>query len=90
MLRRMRLDGLDRAALPFSEPHVQDWRQGPKPDMETEMLVNVIKVRQVRHAKSVLHAYAALLANTPVGPLEEQLDRQGVSNILQSLSLIHI
>ena len=44
VLRRMRLDGLDRAALPFSGRHVQAWCDGPKPDMEPEIMVNVIKV----------------------------------------------
>ena len=44
VLGRMRLDGLDRAALPFAERHVQAWRGAPEPDMEADMLVNVIKV----------------------------------------------
>ena len=45
VLARMRLDGLDRAALPFAERHVQAWRGAPEPDMEPEWLVSVIKVR---------------------------------------------
>ena len=45
VLARMRLDGLDRAALPFAERHVQAWRGAPEPSMEAELLVNVIKVR---------------------------------------------
>ena len=44
MLGRMRVDGLDRAALPFAERHVQAWRGVPEPDMEVDMLVNGIKV----------------------------------------------
>ena len=46
VLRRMRVDGLDRAALPFAERHVQAWRGAPEPDMEANVLVNVIKVLQ--------------------------------------------
>ena len=46
VLRRMRVDGLDRAALPFAERHVQAWRGAPEPEMEADMLVNVIKVWQ--------------------------------------------
>ena len=45
VLARMRLDGLDRAALPFAERHVQAWRGAPEPDMDAEMLVSVIRVR---------------------------------------------
>ena len=44
VLARMRLDGLDRAALPFAERHVQAWRGAPEPSMESNMLMNVIKV----------------------------------------------
>ena len=44
VLRRMRVDGLDRAALPFAERHVQAWRGAPEPDMEADILVNVFKV----------------------------------------------
>ena len=45
VLARMRVDGLDRAALPFAERHVQAWRGAPDPEMDADMLVNVIKVR---------------------------------------------
>ena len=45
VVARMRVDGLDRAALPFAERHVQAWRGAPEPDMDADMLVNVIKVR---------------------------------------------
>ena len=44
VLGRMRVDGLDRAALPFEERHVQAWRGAPEPDMEVDMLVNIMKV----------------------------------------------
>ena len=56
VLGRMRLDGLDRAALPFAERHVQAWRGAPEPDMEADMLVNVIKVWKSHQAQSNLHA----------------------------------
>ena len=44
MLRRARLDGLERATLPFPEGHVTAWRGAPQPDMSTEMLKGVLKV----------------------------------------------
>ena len=44
VLARMRLDGLDRAALPFAERNVQAWRGAPEPSMEADFLVSVIKV----------------------------------------------
>ena len=44
VLARMRVDGLDRAALPLAERHVQAWRGAPEPDMAVDMLVSVIKV----------------------------------------------
>ena len=45
VLARMRLDGLDRAALPFAERHVQAWLGAPEPNMEEGLLVSVIEVR---------------------------------------------
>ena len=45
VLRRMRLDGLDRATLPFKERYVQAWIGMPQPGMDAELLLNVIKVR---------------------------------------------
>ena len=56
VLARMRLDGLDRAALPFAERHVQAWRGAPEPNMEADMLINVIKVWESHQAQSTLHA----------------------------------
>ena len=44
-LRRMRLHGYDSAAVPFAEKHVQAWLRGPGIAMDTETLVNVLKVR---------------------------------------------
>ena len=38
MLARMRLDGLDRARLPFAERYVQMWRGSPEPDMDSNIL----------------------------------------------------
>ena len=54
VLARMRLDGLDRAALPFAERHVQAWRGSPEPDMDAHMLVSVIKVRSSYSSYQVL------------------------------------
>ena len=45
VLERMRLDGLDRAPLPFAERYVQMWRGAPSPEMESETLITVLKVR---------------------------------------------
>ena len=45
VLARMRLDGLDRAPLPFAERYVQMWRGAPSPEMESETLITVLKVR---------------------------------------------
>ena len=45
VLARMRLDGLDRSPLPFAERYVQAWRGAPEPDMSSETLMNVLKVR---------------------------------------------
>ena len=44
VLRRMRLDGLDRTTVPFAERYVLAWLGGPKFGMDPETLVNVIKV----------------------------------------------
>ena len=41
VLRRARLDGLDEAALPFAERHVQAWRGEPTANMSVDVLVNV-------------------------------------------------
>ena len=40
----MRLDGLDRATVPFAERHVLAWLGGPELDMDPDTLVNVVKV----------------------------------------------
>ena len=45
VLARMRLDGLDCAPLPFAERYVQMWRGAPDPGMDSETLMNVLKVR---------------------------------------------
>ena len=45
VLRRARLDGLDEAALPFAERHVQAWRGKATANMDVDTLVNVLKVR---------------------------------------------
>ena len=45
VLARMQLDGLDRAALPFAERHVQAWCGAPGPNMDAALLISVIKVR---------------------------------------------
>ena len=45
VLRRARLDGLDEAALPFAERHVQAWRGELTANMNLDDLVNVVKVR---------------------------------------------
>ena len=44
MLERMRLDGLDRAWVPFAERHFLAWRGTPVPGMDTATLINGIKV----------------------------------------------
>ena len=45
VLARMRLDGLDRATLPFAERYVEAWRGAPESDMSLEVLLNALKVR---------------------------------------------
>ena len=44
MLKRMRLDGLDRAWVPFAERHFLAWRGTPVPGMDTRTLMGAIKV----------------------------------------------
>ena len=56
VLARMRLDGLDQAALPFEERHVQAWQREPEPNMEADLLLNVIKVWERLKAQSTLNA----------------------------------
>ena len=57
VLWRMRMDGLYRAALPFAERHVQAWRGAPEPDMDVDVLLNVIKVWQnQKHSAHCLDA----------------------------------
>ena len=45
-LRHMRLDGFERATVPFAERFVLAWQRGtPDPNMDNETLVMVLKVR---------------------------------------------
>ena len=44
VLRRARLDGLERATLPFPERYVTAWRGAPERDMSTEMLKGALQV----------------------------------------------
>ena len=45
VLRRMRLDGLDTATVPFHERCVRAWRRGaPKPGMDVETLIQILWV----------------------------------------------
>ena len=44
VLKRMRLDGLDRAWVPFPEHLFLAWRGKPDPTMKTETLIGVVKV----------------------------------------------
>lgn len=44
VLRRMRLDGLDRATVPFAERYVLAWLGSPRSSMGLETMVHVIKV----------------------------------------------
>ena len=59
VLRRMRLDGLDRATLPFEERYVQAWRGMPESSMDAKLLLNVIKVRDCLLIRSTGHAAVA-------------------------------
>ena len=44
-LRHMRLDGFERATVPFAERFVLAWQRGaPEPNMDTETLVKVLQV----------------------------------------------
>ena len=46
VLRRMRLDGLNKATVPFDERCVSAWRRGaPEPGMDVQLLINVVWVR---------------------------------------------
>lgn len=56
MLRRMRLDGLDHATVPFAESHVLAWLGGIKPGQGLECLVNGIKVWLSPFPKASRHA----------------------------------
>ena len=44
VLRRMRLDGIDRATVPFEERYVLTWLGSPRSNMSMETVVNVLKV----------------------------------------------
>ena len=44
VLRRMQLEGFDRATLPFAERYVLAWLSFPKTHMGLEILVQVFKV----------------------------------------------
>ena len=44
-LRHMRLDGFERATVPFAERFVLAWQRGaPEPNMDNETLIMVLKV----------------------------------------------
>ena len=46
VLGRMRVDGLTETAVPFAERAVLLWRRGtPTPDIDTEVLIDVLRVR---------------------------------------------
>ena len=60
VLRRARLDGLDEAALPFAERHVQAWRSGLADNMNVDTLVNVVKVRGNCSAGSAPHPLSCM------------------------------
>ena len=48
VLGRMRLDGLDRATVPFDERFVHAWRRGtPQSDMDISTLMSVLEVRGI-------------------------------------------
>ena len=44
VLRRMRLDGLESARVPFAERYVLAWLGSPRSNMGLDTLVQVIKV----------------------------------------------
>ena len=47
VLRRARLDGLDRVSLPFAERYVQAWRCPAEATMDADMWINAFKVSPV-------------------------------------------
>ena len=51
VLRRMRLDGLDRATLPFAERYVLAWLASPRSNVRLQTVVQVIKVWFVTAAR---------------------------------------
>ena len=59
-LRRMRLHGYDSAAVPFAEEYVQAWLRGPGIAMDTETLVNVLKVRITAQGVPKRHGHQAV------------------------------
>lgn len=44
ILERMRRDGLERAWVPFAERHFLAWRGSPAPNMDTDTILNALKV----------------------------------------------
>lgn len=44
MLKRMRIDGLDRATVPFAKRHFLAWRGMPKPNLDAATLIHIVKV----------------------------------------------
>ena len=44
MLRRARLDGLERATVPFPERYVTAWRGAPEPGMSSEIVKGALQV----------------------------------------------
>lgn len=77
VLRRMRLDGLDHATVPFAERHLLAWLGGPKPGMVPENLVSCIKVWFIPLTKliSVQAALPALPHCTDSGAVLPDNDR---------------
>ena len=56
VLRRMRLDGLDTATVPFDERCVGAWRRGaPEPGMDVNILFNVLWVRLLALHRPSVH-----------------------------------
>lgn len=63
VLGRMRLDGLDRATVPFEARCVHAWQRGaPEPNMDVDMLVNVLWVRFIRLKHSPVVSGALVIA----------------------------
>ena len=51
VLGRMRVDGLTETAVPFAERAVLLWRRGaPTPDMEVNVLIDVLMVCPISHS----------------------------------------